>query len=782
MKIALAIIAKGSDEEAVVLERCIKNIEPYVDGVFVTVTNKEGEERSKKMDDMLAEHNVHMSYFTWENDFSTARNFNFKQVPDAYDYILWCDADDIFRGLDKLSDTIKEHPADSYILNYLYAFDEYKEPTVVHMKTQIIKNDGTFHWVGKLHEDFENKRQINAYFIEGIERLHLSDETRFDGAKERNLEIAKQQIITEPDDPRSYWNLGNSLKALGKDSEAIDAFTTFLTMSQSDDEKYIVYLRLAECYVQINIDKAIEMCRIAIGTKHAYPDAYITLGHILFSQRKYIEAAANYLTSLQLNKQKVYHKIIVFNPRDYDYVPMYYLSKCYFNLGRPDLAMPLLEACQKIYPKNKQITEWITAMKPEVQAFNNILAYVEKLEKITDKEILKKELDALPKEIASYPAICRLRNQNFVKETSSGKDVVFYCGQSSEDWTPETAKTKGIGGSEEAVIWLSRLLVQRGWNVTVYNSCGYKEQNFDGVIYKPFWMWNIRDKQDVAILWRFNLRFLDYDINSTKIYIDLHDVTPREEFTKQRLAKINGIFVKSQFHRELLPDISDDKFIIVPNGIDVDEFSGEHEKDPYLLVNTSSPDRSLSALIELFPEVKKEVPEATCVWAYGWNVYDEAYKNNKDRMEWKNKIVQGMQSAGIINLGRLGHTEVANLYKKARVFAYPSEFAEIDCISLSKAMAAGAIPVTTNFAAMGEKSGRGGFFIPSKKTKDTWYQSNRSDFSLQDKKEKKEWVKKTIQALKNTNETYKGMREWALKTFDWNTICDVWEKEFNKIK
>src|ERR1035437_9507853 len=34
--------------------------------------------------------------------------------------------------------------------------------------------------------------------------------------------------------------------------------------------------------------------------------------------------------------------------------------------------------------------------------------------------------------------------------------------------------------------------------------------------------------------------------------------------------------------------------------------------------------------------------------------------------------------------------------------------AEIDCISLSKAMAAGAIPITTDFGALGEKRGQGG--------------------------------------------------------------------------
>ena len=38
---------------------------------------------------------------------------------------------------------VKDNPkVDCFALSYLYAFDEWKNPTVVHQKTQIVKNDG----------------------------------------------------------------------------------------------------------------------------------------------------------------------------------------------------------------------------------------------------------------------------------------------------------------------------------------------------------------------------------------------------------------------------------------------------------------------------------------------------------------------------------------------------------------------------------------------------------------------------------------------------------------
>ena len=79
---------------------------------------------------------------------------------------------------------------DVFAFWYLYDFDEYKNPTVVHKKSQLVKNDGCVHWEGSLHEDFVSDRELSTKFIEGIERLHLTTQERFEVAKERNVEVA----------------------------------------------------------------------------------------------------------------------------------------------------------------------------------------------------------------------------------------------------------------------------------------------------------------------------------------------------------------------------------------------------------------------------------------------------------------------------------------------------------------------------------------------------------------------------------------------------------------
>lgn len=197
-----------------------------------------------------------------------------------------------------------------------------------------------------------------------------------------------------------------------------------------------------------------------------------------------------------------------------------------------------------------------------------------------------------------------------------------------------------------------------------------------------------------------------------------------------------------------------------------------------LMVNTSSADRSLSAALDCYEEIKKSVPKAQLVWAYGWGIFDVAHGDNPKIMEWKQNMERRMKELGVENVGRLSHGEIAKLYMKANVFLYPSEFAEIDCISLSKAMASGAVPLTTDFAAMGGKKKHGGLFVHSDKTKDDWAKPYQFDFALESGEKKKIISEAAITLLssKPAEDTREAMRAWARYEFDWNKVADTWDK------
>jgi glycosyltransferase involved in cell wall biosynthesis len=365
------------------------------------------------------------------------------------------------------------------------------------------------------------------------------------------------------------------------------------------------------------------------------------------------------------------------------------------------------------------------------------------------------------------------RNTTYLKKDSSGNDLVIYCGKTPHEWDPDPAKI--VGGSEEAVINLTRELVKLGWNVSVFNSCGHKPVADHGVMYRPFWDFNPRDRQDAVIVWRWPAR-LDWTINAKGVFIDLHDALPEQVFThKNRLAKVDCIFVKSEYQKSLLPGVPGSKIAVIPNGIDLDLLNGDTQKDPHLLINTSSPDRSLSILPTLFRRVKEQVPQARLQWAYGWDFFELFHRGHPDGIRWMQRTREDMAEAGIESLGHLTHAEVAKLYQRASILAYPTEFVEIDCISVRKAQACGCVPVTTDVGALAD-SVQFGIKVPVRKAAAS--AARRFFYGLDDPGAQRLWVAATVELLTNGEKRAKlavdGTR-WA-RQFAWPQIAARWNE------
>ena len=778
-KIALCLIVKGSDDEAELLFRALDQTYPYVDGIFITLTQE-----NKKVREVAESFGkTKVSFYKWNWNFAAARNYNFEQVPKDFTHILWMDTDDLFRGIENLEEILRKNPdTDVFTMNYLYWFDEHKSPIVVHLKTQVVKNDGCVTWTGVVHEGFAPTREIKAKFIEDIERLHLSNTKRARQAEERNLVIAQREIKERPEDPRSWWLLARAQANLHRD-ESIESFKKFILVSQSDEEKYLARVGMGQLYFsKKDYSKALDEIRYAIGLKPEYPDAYINAGHIYFEMKDYHKAREYYGTALTKKAPK--YSILVYNPRDYDYTPLMGLAKTYFNLQLPTLALDCLKACLAIIPGDKKIRDLIKIMETEAEKFDKVLKHIKKLQKIKDIKKLKKAMEKLPIEVRSHPEICRIHNINFIKKESSGKDLVYFCAYTGEVWTPDTVKEKGIGGSEEAVISLSRELTKKGWNVTVYNNCGSQELEFDGVKYKPFWSWNYRDRQDVVILWR-HPQMLSYEINAKKIYVDMHDVLPAGEFTEKRLKKVTKIMVKSRAQRDLYPNVPDHKIRVIPNGIDPSQFDKEIKRDPYLLVNFSSADRSLESALDIFEEVMEKLPvtirkKVKFAWYYGWQVFDASRTSVRDQ-QWKKKVMkkfEEMKKQGLVEGGyRINHEQVRDKLLEAGALFYPSEFYEIDFMGGTKAQMAGCVLITTDFAAMDEKI-KYGIKVPSKKTKENWTEGIICNFGVKDHKTKKLFVNALVDYLKNPDQWDRTkIAEWAREEYNLDKIVNLWHNE-----
>src|SRR5512133_2731484 len=164
VKIALCMIVKGTEDEASHLKRCLENVSPYVDAVFLNVNTLPGEKPAQevvKVASKYATNDEQLITTEWHDDFAEARNTNFAQVPEDYTHIIWLDTDDTIDKPEKIRKVCEiSQNYDAIYADYLYDRDEEGNPTTVHMVARVLKNNGSHTWKGMIHETLIENRSI----------------------------------------------------------------------------------------------------------------------------------------------------------------------------------------------------------------------------------------------------------------------------------------------------------------------------------------------------------------------------------------------------------------------------------------------------------------------------------------------------------------------------------------------------------------------------------------------------------------------------------------------
>jgi len=759
-KIGLCMIIKPTDEESIILDRCLKTVRPYVDKAYITITGK-----NQKCTDIANFYNCTISYFDWTGSFAEARAYNFSQATDV-DYILWLDADDELVGGKNLKEVIESMDARGVkgaYAQYLYDFDEHGNVTVQHPKLRLIRNDGSFEWhhgLGELHEDLQPTYNVaTAILSKGeescyIEVHHKTTPERVASNARRNLEIASKQIEKYPDDPRAIWNYANSLVGVGESAKAILQYERFNDLSGSDDERYLSMHRLAALYrIDRNFEKAMQYDFEAIKLFPWYPDSWIGIGHTFYKMEKWKHAKDFLIQGMSKDPSEY---MIVQNPRDYDQNPMMLLANCYFNMGKVEECRRVLEKLVEMFPKREDTKKMLEIVAKADEENKSVDTLIEKSSTLNDIE-LALELESLQEKLKSHPKICILRNERFKRGNTPGNEIAIYCGFTEERWN-RASEITGIGGSEEAVLNLSRRWQKAGYQVVIYNNCGGKVVADEyGVVWKPYWTFNPRDKYDYLILWRSPV-LCDRKLDALKVFVDMHDVVDPREFTTTRIANLDKVFVKSAYHRSLFPNIPDNKIYIIGNGIDLSQFDGAEKRIPKSMIYTSSPDRGLEHLLDAWPEIIKEHPDASLNIYYGWGVFDSVHKTDPVMMTWKEAMIEKMKQSGITTHGRVGHKEIARRMMQTDIYAYPCHFEEIFCISAVKAQAAGCEVIATEYAALPEVVKRGILVPGDVKGKEIW----------------KDYIDVLLYRLGSIDKE----RKQNIKEYSWDNIAKLWTHNF----
>lgn len=180
----------------------------------------------------------------------------------------------------------------------------------------------------------------------------------------------------------------------------------------------------------------------------------------------------------------------------------------------------------------------------------------------------------------------------------------------------------------------------------------------------------------------------------------------------------------------------------------------------------SSYDRGVDVLLEMWQDIKKAVPDALLHCAYGWDLFDRVTTDNKERQEWKKHVVELMKQDGVIEHGRVGKDQLKEIRQQCGIWAYPTYFTEINCITALEAQNDGLVPVTMTLGALKETAQKGilvegGIY----------------------KKEVKEKFKQELIALMKDTERWEKMShkcEKFARKYDWRNVSNSWVEQFVK--
>ncbi len=758
--ISLAMIVSNNDY--IKAQKAIKSVEKYVDEICITIADKE-------FGTYVNVDKKKFSFWKWNDNFADARSYNFSQCKS--DWILWLDADDTLEGAENLQDVIKlgeDNKVDAFAFLYKYGFDKDGNCNDQHWKTQFLKNNMSFEWRGAIHEDPIQLVPLKWAKTEMCTRVHHTTDNDTVKSYERNLRILESERIKNPTEPRTLFYLGRTYLASGQFQETVDVLSEYLTLSGWNEERYEARLLIGQALFHGgDIDDALSAYNDAIIELEKYPDAYIYKGMCYLKKENYKDALQNFEIAVIKNRPDAN---TYYNPMLYSQKLPEAMATCYMHIGQFDKALQYIKYSLQANNKDEGTLLLYKTILHVKEIHDTSKAFADlsvKLERRGNVKLIETLLNATPADLTDNPFIVSVRGRFTQPKKWSDNSIVIYCGNSPEVWNPAMVSKGGIGGSETAVIELSKRLVAKGFEVTVFNRCEAKPEGdiYDGVVYKNYWEFNFKDEYNIVWSWRLPELF-DYDLKSKFSLIDLHDVMNPLDFTEERLSKIDKLFVKTKYHRNLLPNIPDDKFVVIGNGITLDRFKNNVTKNPHRFIYSSTPNRGLDILLEyMWDDIVKEIPDAEIHTYYGFNTFYELEKNNPERMLWMKKMQKLMEKPGVVNHGRVNQAELASDILKSSFWLYPTFFAEIHCITACEMQAGGCIPITSGYAAL-EETVLNGITVEG---------------DVYDPKYHKEFVSKVVEMAKKDNIELINKTINDAQSFDWDIVADEWYKQFSNL-
>jgi glycosyltransferase involved in cell wall biosynthesis len=390
--------------------------------------------------------------------------------------------------------------------------------------------------------------------------------------------------------------------------------------------------------------------------------------------------------------------------------------------------------------------------------------------------------------------------------------IVIWTGAAWEPWGPPSVDVGGIGGSETAAVAMARELARRGHEVVMFG----EHKGFEG-IWQDVDRWGrevsagesskissvkyvryqdgVEDPKllecDVFVSSRDKraIRLLPDGAAKAKV-LWIHDVHCGDDWDNDVL-RFDRVYCLTKWHKGFVegmyPHVDPAKIKVTRNGIDPDRFRDlDWKAKGPSFVYSSSPDRGLDVLLDMWPKIRALEPGATLDVYYGFENWRKLNAENKRGLAVVNYMferVTSMADEGVRYHGRVGQRELAEAQKKALIWFYPTRFSETYAITALEAQAAGCCVVTSKLAALEETASIWTLLEGSNKS--PAYQEKALDLiahylTAWEIDNRVSEVVKPGDCHNPGHLTAQAARSWALKQ-TWASVAEDWERDFEEL-
>lgn len=304
MKLSICMMVKNEERN---LDKCLSSLQSITDKISSELIIVDTGSDDKTVE--IAKRYTDKIYFhKWNKDFSSMRNITISYAKG--DWILIIDADEYIEDCSEILIFLNSKYMNQYNccnLNVKSIMNE--SEYVVSPSPRMFRNDGYFHYEGKIHNTPIFKRPILTLDTILIHTGYISTDSELMNRKfERTSNMLKQELEKDPNNIYYSYQLSVSYSMHKDFKEALEiAEKTYeiLSVSCAEKSKYIyIYYQLAITNLNFdnieNYKKAEKYCLEGLEIENEHIDLYFCLAKVYIFMSRYEEAIKQYFKYMEL--------------------------------------------------------------------------------------------------------------------------------------------------------------------------------------------------------------------------------------------------------------------------------------------------------------------------------------------------------------------------------------------------------------------------------------------------------------------------------------------------